>query len=73
MKRVGSQLIYCSPDKLLRSSVVEQDENGYVIQFFDLQREQSETAQTLFFDGIISAEIISLKQYLSAKQIVELR
>lgn len=72
MKRVGSQLIYCSPDKLLRSSVVEQDEDGYVIQFFDLQREHSETAQTLFFDGIISAEIISLKQYLSAKQIVEL-
>lgn len=72
MKRVSSQLIYCSPGKLLRNSVVEQDEDGNIIHFFDLQAQQSETAQTLFFDGIISAEIISLKQYLSAEQIVEL-
>lgn len=72
MKRVSSQLIFCSPCEILRNSVVEQNEDGFVTRFINLQSQQVETANTLFFDGIISAEIISLKQHLSATQITEL-
>lgn len=72
MKRISSQLIFCSPDKILRNSVVEQNEDGFVTRFINLQTEQVETANTFFFDGIISAEITSLKQHLSASQIAEL-
>ena len=72
MKRISSQLIFCSPDKILRNSVVEQNEDGFVTRFINLQTEQVETANTFFFDGIISAEITSLKQHLSVSQITEL-
>ena len=72
MKRVSSQLIFCSPNKILRNSVVEQNEDGFITRFVNLQTEQVETANTFFYDGIISAEITSLKQHLSAAQIAEL-
>ncbi len=65
MRRVSSQLIFCSPSKVLRNSVLEQDENGVLTQIIDLQTQQSETHHTLFYDGIITNGIVSLKAELS--------
>lgn len=60
--RVASQLTFCSPLEILRRTVVEQDEQKLVTRLFDIDECRVESAQTLFFDGIISAEIISLKE-----------
>ncbi len=65
MRRVSSQLILCSPSKVLRNCVLEQDENGVLTQIIDLQTQQSETHHTLFYDGIITNGIVSLQDELS--------
>lgn len=62
MKRVGSQLCFCSPEFILRRMAVEQDDENTVTRIFSLDDGIVESANTLFFDGILSAEIISLKQ-----------
>ena len=62
MKRVASQLTFCSPDKILRRAVVERNEQNIVTQLFSLDEGNVEATRTLFFDGILSAEIVSLKQ-----------
>ena len=60
--RVGSQLTFCSPDKILHRTAVEQDENNIITGFFSLDNEPAEPANTLFFDGIVSSGLVSLKQ-----------
>lgn len=72
MTRVGSQLIFCSPQQILRRAAVERDENNFITAIYSLDDAQVETAQTLFFDGIISAGIISLKQNVSTGKIAKL-
>lgn len=71
MKRVGSQLCFCSPELILRRMVVEQNDENTITQIFSLDDGIVESANTLFFDGILSAEIVSLKQssanYLNEK------
>jgi hypothetical protein len=62
MKRVGSQLCFCSPALILHRMAVEQDDENTVTRIFSLDDGIVESANTLFFDGILSAEIISLKQ-----------
>ena len=62
MIRTGSQLTFCSPGKILTRTVVEQDDHQVITRFFSLEDGNVESSQTLFFDGIVSAEIISLKQ-----------
>jgi hypothetical protein len=42
------------------------------MQLFSLDDSQVESAQTLFFDGIISAEIVSLKQNIPSEKIKEI-
>lgn len=73
MKRVSSQLVFCSPSKILRNCVLEQDENGALTQIIDLQIQQSETHNTLFFDGIITNGIVSLKTELSDIELRKLK
>lgn len=63
--RVASQLTFCSPDKILRREVVELDEQKTITRLFSLDGNAVESAQTLFYDGILSAEIISVKEQLS--------
>lgn len=65
MKRVGAQLIFCTPEIILRNHVIELNDEGLITNIFDLQTQQTETANTLFYNGIISTQIISLKQNLS--------
>lgn len=72
MIRVASQLTFCSPEKILRRVVLERDEQNVINRIFSLDDSPFESAQTLFFDGIISAEIVSLKQNISSKKIESL-
>jgi hypothetical protein len=60
--RVASQLTFCSPQKILRRTVVEQDEQSTITRLFSLDQQSVESANTLFYDGIISAEFISVKE-----------
>ncbi|MFM2293267.1 MAG: hypothetical protein RIS29_3080 [Bacteroidota bacterium] len=61
MKRIGSQLVFCSPEQILRQSAVEISDSGVVTKVFSLTESPVEAASTLFFDGIISADIVSMK------------
>lgn len=61
MNRVVSQFLMTAPDQLLRHTVLEITENGNVSQLISLDDMKSETAATIFRDGIISAGIVSLK------------
>jgi len=70
--RVASQLTFCSPQQILRRTVVEQDDQKVVTALFNLDDCPVESAHTLFYDGIISAEIISIKQHVTKLDIDEL-
>lgn len=72
MNRVGSQLTFCSPRRILRQTVVERDEHNVITRFFNLDDATVESEHTLFYDGIISAEISSLKQNLTVEKIQKL-
>ena len=69
MFRVGSQLTFCSPYKTLRRAVVELNEKNIITHIFSLDDEKVEPSNTLFFDGILSADIVSLKQNISISSI----
>jgi len=70
--RIGSQLTFCSPQNILRRMVVERDEQNLITDFYCLDNNSVESAQTLFFDGIISTEIISLKLNCGSQDIAKL-
>jgi hypothetical protein len=72
MIRVASQLTFCSPEKILRRTVIERDDENLITQLFSLDDSPVESAQTLFFDGIISVEIVSLKQNIPSEKITEI-
>jgi ACT domain-containing protein len=69
MTRFSSQLIFGSPNQILRRRVIEQNEENIISRIFSLDDNIAESAQTFFFDGIISSEIISLKQHITADEI----
>lgn len=62
MIRVASQFTFCSPQQILCRTVVEQDEQNRVNRLFCLDDYLVESEQTLFFDGILSRGIVSLKE-----------
>jgi|GEM_PF-717506 len=70
--RIAAQFIYCSPTQVLHRAVVEQDEQKNIIRFFSLDDNQVESAHTLFFDGIITGEIRSIKQHKTPEEITGL-
>lgn len=72
MTRFASQLIFCSPHQILSRTVVEQDERQIVTDLFSLDDRMAESSHTQFFDGILSAEIISLKQNVSQRDLIVL-
>jgi len=71
MIRVGSQLTFCSPDKILRRAVVELNEQNIIKNIFSLDDLNVESSHTLFYDGIMSAEIVSVKQQIPADRLSE--
>ena len=72
MKRVASHFTFCSPSVILKRAVVEQDDLQNVTRIFSLDEGFVESAHTQFFDGIISAEIISIKQHINPENIANL-
>lgn len=69
---IGSQLTFCSPGNILRRTAVERDDCGIVTRIFSLDESQVESAHTLFYDGIISSEMVSMKQHVSSEKMAEL-
>lgn len=63
MIRFSSQLVFCSPQQILRRTVIEQNEKNTITRIFSLDESIAESAQTSFFNGIISSEIVSIKQF----------
>ncbi len=72
MRRISSQFILISPTSILQNHVVELNSEGVVCQLIDIEKQISEPAQTLYYNGIISAEIVSLRNNFSPKEINEL-
>lgn len=69
MIRLGSQITYCSPEKIVHRMALELNEQNRITRLFNLVDGNVESAQTLFFDGILSSEIVSLKQNMPAGEI----
>ncbi len=63
MFRASSHFIFCSPEQILRQSVVEQNADKQITRLFSLNERTAETSHTLFFDGIISGDFFSIKQH----------
>lgn len=72
MIRVASQFTFCSPQQILSRTVVEQDDHNVITRLFSLDESAVESAQTLFFDGILSAEIISLKDNIPQEELTKI-
>ncbi|MEI8085420.1 MAG: hypothetical protein WCG93_04300 [Paludibacter sp.] len=72
MRRIASQYTFCSPQQILRRMVVEQDDHNVVKRLFSLDDSIVESSQTLFFDGIISTDIVSLKQIFPSVNVTQL-
>ncbi len=73
MKRFTSHLIFISPDKLQRRTVVELDDQKKISNIFQLDENNSEPSQTQFLDGIISSEFVSVKQFLSNENLIRIK
>jgi len=69
MKRFSSQLAFCSPEQILRHSVIEQNDKNEITKIFYLTENHAESEKTLFYDGIISSQPISLKEKLKEEEI----
>lgn len=61
MKRVVSQYIQCSYDCILQQTIIESTDNDVITRIFPLADCTVEPANTLFYDGVISARPMSLK------------
>jgi len=69
MIRVSSQITFCSPDTILRRTIVELNDKNILTHLFSLDDGNFELSQTLFFDGILSQELVSVKQNTGNKEI----
>ena len=73
ISRVSSHFLFCKPDRILRQTVVERDENQVVTDIFNLADSRVEAANTSFYDGIISRGIVSLKLNTTEDRLTEIR
>ena len=72
MIRVASQLAFCSPNTIRQRMVVELDDQNCIKCIFSLDDGNVESEETLFYDGILSSGIVSLKQNISGENISKL-
>lgn len=70
MIRIGAQITFCSPERTLRRTAVELDEQNIVTKLFSLDDGNVETSHTQFYDGILSNEIVSVKQNIHGEHIL---
>ena len=71
--RVSSHLLFCEPDKILRQSVVERNKDQCITAIFSLTNNQAESANTLFYNGLISTKVVSLKLKLTIEELIKIR
>lgn len=69
MIRVGSQLAFCSPGSVCRRMAVELNDQKMIESIFSLDEGDVETANTLFYDGILSSGIVSLKHNIAVENL----
>jgi hypothetical protein len=62
MKRVAAHHIFCSPEHILKLSVIEQDNNDIITRIFSLNDNTAEPAHTIFYDGVITIPPVSLSE-----------
>jgi|GEM_PF-4847375 len=67
MKRIGSHWVYSAPGVNYRNSAVEISVDNKLIRVIDLTQEIAEPCRTLFYNGIISASILSVSQQIKKK------
>ena len=72
MRRISSPFLLISPTSILQNHVVELNSEGVVSQLIDIEKQIAEPAQTLYYNGIISAEIVSLQNHFTPQEINEL-
>ncbi len=58
MRRAMSQLIVINQTEVCTRTIVEWDEEELITAIFSVDKELYEPANTLFFDGIISGELL---------------
>lgn len=73
MARFSSQLIFCSPNEILRRSVVEINEQNIIKSIFSLDNTNVESSNTLFFDGIISASGVQLRREILSEKLESIK
>lgn len=69
MKRFTSHYIFCSYENILKRTVIEQNEQNKITNIIHLDQHLFEPEHTVFVDGIISSEIVSLKENVSDKKL----
>jgi len=72
MRRISSSFLLISPTNIVQNHVIELKSEGVVNQLIDIEKQIAEPAQTLYYNGIISAEIVSLRSHFSQNEINEL-
>ncbi len=72
MKRVSSQRVMCSKEKLLLNTVIESDDYGMISKLIPLNEHAAEVSGTKFFNGIITPGIVSISKRFSSKTIDDL-
>jgi len=60
MKRFASQWLLCSDLSVLKNHMIEIEDNKQIVQLADLNSRSAETAGTVFLNGIIAPEVVSL-------------
>ncbi len=69
---IASQYVFCSPFQILKRMAVELDEEHTVCQLFSLDAGNVESAQTLFFDGVLSIGILSITKNNPSANLIQL-
>jgi hypothetical protein len=65
MKRYAANILWCSPEKIIKNGVLEIDQAGKITGIFSLDTIGDEIASTTFFNGIIlpfKPEFITINQ-----------
>ena len=71
-RRYASQLFLTPDGEWMSNAVLELSGNGKIERFFSLSGMHTETAHTLFLDGVISPAPLSLKQHLTQEDIQQI-
>lgn len=72
IRRYASQLLLTPDGEWMSNAVLELSDKGVIERSFSLSGLHTETARTLFLDGVMSPSPLSLKEYLSEEDVQQL-